>query len=148
MAGNSSGEVFFLPNLLYSMPAEGRGWSDGRAGFASMYYVTIVQGGKGAEIPACSPLQPRPSAGQPLPYAMLCFTARAGYKMEAFCCRIPPSFTQRRGQKRDAKIRLPFLPAIVDSRAVSKPRGVRVTHSLNLPWCINQEHIGQQFWTW
>ncbi len=33
------------------------------------------------------------------------------YKMEAFCCRIPPSFTQSRGQKWDVKIRLPFLPA-------------------------------------
>ncbi len=68
------------------------------------------QGGKGAEIPACLPLHPRPSAGQPLLYAMLCFPAQAGYKMEVFRCRIPPSFTQSRGQKWDAKIRLPFLP--------------------------------------
>jgi hypothetical protein len=50
---------------------------------------------------------------------MLGFLAQAGNKMEAqknkkemeaFRCRIPPSCTQSRGQKWDAKIWLPFLP--------------------------------------
>jgi hypothetical protein len=41
---------------------------------------------------------------------MLCFPAQAGYKMEAFCCGIPSSCTQSRGQKWDVKIWLPFLP--------------------------------------
>jgi hypothetical protein len=68
------------------------------------------QGGKGAEIAARSPLQPRPSASQPLLHVVLRVSAQAGYKMEAFHCRMPPSFTQTRGQNWYGKIRLPFLP--------------------------------------
>jgi hypothetical protein len=49
--------------------------------------VIAVLGGKGAEIPARSPLQPRPSTSQLLLHAVLRVSAQAGYKMEAF--RVP-----------------------------------------------------------
>jgi hypothetical protein len=59
-----------------------------------------AQGGKGAKIPGCSPLHPRPSADQRLLYTVLGFSARAGYKvLVAFRYGIPPSFTQTQGQK-------------------------------------------------
>jgi hypothetical protein len=68
------------------------------------------QGGEGAEFTACSPLQPRPSAGRLAPYAVLSFAAQAGFKMEEFRCKIPPSYSQNRGQNSILKFRLPFLP--------------------------------------
>jgi hypothetical protein len=62
---------------------------------------------------------------------MLCFPDRAGYKMEAFCCGIPPFFTQSRGQKWDTKIRFPFLPGWVQ-RHDHKTQPVTIDHNLDL----------------
>jgi hypothetical protein len=47
--------------------------------FNGFFRTVIVQGRKGAEITACLPVQPRPSASRLVLYARLGFATRAAY---------------------------------------------------------------------